>query len=107
MLRFLRRRAAEDTSTQSQPALLAWWESAFTPEESKYILSQVPTDGVQRRPWLERSADWEHYPRGRHVVLTSHSVGYLVYVAPDDLPIARRLLEKGIELGRRNGRAYP
>ena len=99
MLRFLRRRAAEDTSTQSKPALLAWWESAFTLEESEHILAKyqpmgfsvasgwsdllignvIREDGTLRLP-LTRLATWFMSP-------------------PEDLPIARRLLEKGIELG--------
>lgn len=99
MLRFLRKQAAEDTNSQSKPALLAWWESAFTPEEIKHILTKyqpmvlgvaddssdlpirniIQEDGTLSVP-LTRLATWFMSP-------------------PDDLPIARRLLEKGIELG--------
>ena len=98
MLRFLRKRTTENSNSRSKPALLAWWESAFTPEESGRILAKyqplefgnapgrsdlnirniIREDGTLRIP-LTRLATWFMSP-------------------PESLPIARRLLEKGIEL---------
>ena len=99
MLRFLRKRVAEDTSAQSKPALLAWWKSVFTPEEIKHILTKY-------QPMvLGVSADSSDLPI-RNIIQEDGTVSVpLTRLAtwfmspPDDLPIARRLLEKGIELG--------
>ncbi len=99
MLRFLRKQAAEDANSQSKPALLAWWDSAFTPEEIKHILTKY-------QPMvLGVAVDSSDLPIGNiiqedgtlSVPLTSLATWFMS--PPDDLPIARRLLEKGIELG--------
>ena len=99
MLRFLRKRVAEGTNAQSKPALLAWWESVFTPEEIKHILTKYQS------VVLGVSADSSNLPI-RTIIQEDGTVSVpLTRLAtwfmspPDDLPIARRLLEKGIELG--------
>ena len=99
MLRFLRRHTTENPSAQSKPALLAWWESAFTPEESAHILAKYQPLGFSGAPgWSDLTIGNIIREDGTlRIPLTRLATWFMS--PPESLPIARRLLEKGIELG--------
>ncbi len=95
------RRSAKSAKL-SKKDLKAWWESSFTPRERDYILGKYQPQVVGNDNEVspeERMFSFLLERSNGAPFLTLSALASWFLSPPKDLPIARRILQKGVELG--------
>ena len=98
MMRFLRKKTRTDANEEKNDFTL-WWESNFTIREQEHILSKyqpmvMSTDAESAKPSIENIIRSD----GTLCIKLCHLATW--FMSPsDDLPLARKILQKGIENG--------
>ena len=86
----------------SKKNLKAWWESTFTPSEREYILGKYRPEitGSGENSWSEETMFAFFLEKSNGApLLTFSALASWFLSPPKDLPIARRILQKGVDLG--------